>query len=95
MSFSVPEYTKGEKLFISLFSGADSIEYAGGKYKPGEMIELDTASGISIKVIPLQAVYVKAFKVCFFPLFAKRSKVAENSLNSSVEAHINKGLRLH
>ena len=61
MSFSVPEYTKGEKLFISVFSGADSIEYAGGKYKPGDMIEIDTASDISIKVIPLQAVYVKAF----------------------------------
>ena len=61
MAFSVPEYKKGEKLYLALYSGAENIEYGGKQYKNEEMIELDTAADINIKVSPLKAVPVKAF----------------------------------
>lgn len=57
MTFTLPE--KSDKLYISSFSGAESIACGGASYKVGDMIEVGDSA--EIEIIPMKAPYVKAY----------------------------------
>ncbi len=95
MSFTTPEYQKGDKLFISSFSGAQSIEYGGNTYSVGDMIEIDTSADVNIKIIPLKATYVKAFANEWELYFKNPAKIIDGATMIPLDEYLTAMSMMH
>lgn len=95
MKFSTPEYIKGEKLYISSFSGAQSIEYESEIYENGDMIEIDASKPVEIKIIPTEATYVKAYANEWELYFENPAKIIDGSTMICLDEYLTAMSMMH
>lgn len=95
ITFKTPEFKKGDTLYLSVFSGAEQVEYGQTAYKLGDMIKINTSEPVELTVTPLRATFVKAYANEWELYFENPAKIIDGSTMIPLDEYLTAMSMMH